>query len=329
MNKTQSELAHYAWNPVTGCLNDCRYCYTKRSILRFSSDFRRNMTDPRVREIGRKLFELDEPWALDNGRFLNSPMGFAPTLHLYRLDFPQKIKVGSSILVCLEGELFGPWVPTEWILQVFEAAKKAPQHQYIFITKCPARLRQMAATGELPRDESFWYGTTVTSPDDMMFLGKGYKTFITVEPILESFAGGQDQLIALASQMEWIVIGAETGRDRGKVVPQADWIEDILAAADATRTPVFMCKSMEKIVGADKMRREKPAALLNEEPTEMQKKRLWEYCTICRKYRPMKEMYALLLRRKRGDNPERIAYMCPECYEKFSARLKKGEHDEV
>lgn len=46
MNKTQSELAHYAWNPVTGCLNDCRYCYTKRSILRFSSDFRRNMTDP-------------------------------------------------------------------------------------------------------------------------------------------------------------------------------------------------------------------------------------------------------------------------------------------
>lgn len=329
MNKTQSELAHYAWNPVTGCLNDCRYCYTKRSILRFSSDFRRNMTDPRVREIGRKLFELDEPWALDNGRFLNSPMGFAPTLHLYRLDFPQKIKVGSSILVCLEGELFGPWVPTEWILQVFEAAKKAPQHQYIFITKCPARLRQMAATGELPRDESFWYGTTVTSPDDMMFLGKGYKTFVAVEPILESFAGCQDQLTALASQMEWIVIGAETGRDRGKVVPQADWIEDILAAADATGTPVFMCKSMEKIVGADKMRREKPAALLNEEPTEMQKKRLWEYCTICRKYRPMKEMYALLLRRKRGDNPERIAYMCPECYEKFSAQLKKGEHDEV
>ena len=98
MNKTQSELAHYAWNPVTGCLNDCRYCYTKRSILRFSSDFRRNMTDPRVREVGRKLFELDEPWALDNGRFLNSPMGFAPTLHRYRLDFPQKIKVGSSIL---------------------------------------------------------------------------------------------------------------------------------------------------------------------------------------------------------------------------------------
>ena len=25
--------------------------------------------------------------------------------------------------------------------------------QYIFITKCPARLRQMAATGELPRDD--------------------------------------------------------------------------------------------------------------------------------------------------------------------------------
>ena len=62
-----------------------------------------------------------------------------------------------------------------------------------------------------------------------------------------------------------------------------------------------------------------------------QKKRLWEHCTVCGKYRPMKEMYALLLRRKRGDNPERVAYMCPECYVKFSMKhFEKGEkEDEV
>ena len=44
----------------------------------------------------------------------------------------------------------------------------------------------------------------------------------------------------------------------------------------------------------------------------------------------MKEMYALLLRRKRGDNPERVAYMCPECYEQFSRdNFEKGKDDEV
>ena len=88
---------------------------------------------------------------------------------------------------------------------------------------------------------------------------------------------------------------------------------------------------MESIVDAENMRREKPAAFLQKIPTMEQKKRLWEHCTVCGKYRPMKEMYALLLRRKRGDNPERVAYMCPECYVKFSMKhFEKGEkEDEV
>ena len=96
-------------------------------------------------------------------------------------------------------------------------------------------------------------------------------------------------------------------------------------------TPVFMRSNMESIVGAENMRREKPAAFLQKIPTVEQKKRLWEHCTVCGKYRPMKEMYALLLRRKRGDNPERVAYMCPECYGKFSMKhFEKGEkEDEV
>ena len=75
---------------------------------------------------------------------------------------------------------------------------------------------------------------------------------------------------------------------------------------------------------------EKPQLLLQRVPSDVQKERLWEYCTVCGKYRPMKEMYALLLRRKRGDSPERVAYMCPECYEQFSRdNFEKGKDDEV
>lgn len=104
-----------------------------------------------------------------------------------------------------------------------------------------------------------------------------------------------------------------------------------IMAEYAAGTPVFMRSNMESIVGAENMRREKPAAFLQKIPTVEQKKRLWEHCTVCGKYRPMKEMYALLLRRKRGDNPERVAYMCPECYGKFSMKhFEKGEkEDEV
>ena len=130
--------------------------------------------------------------------------------------------------------------------------------------------------------------------------------------------------------MKWVIIGAETGRNVGKVIPKAEWIKDILTSADATDTPVFMRSSMESVVGAKNMRREKPQLLLQRVPSDVQKERLWEYCAVCGKYRPMKEMYALLLRRKRGDSPERVAYMCPECYEQFSRdNFEKGKDDEV
>lgn len=72
MNRTKNELADYAWNPVTGCLKDCRYCYAKKSALRFASDWRRNLAErPKVQQVGADLFELDAPWETANNRFLN------------------------------------------------------------------------------------------------------------------------------------------------------------------------------------------------------------------------------------------------------------------
>ena len=329
MNRTKNELADYAWNPVTGCLKDCRYCYAKKSALRFASDWRRNLAErPKVQQVGANLFELDAPWETTNNRFLNNPTGFMPTIHKYRMDWPQKVKVGSTIMVCTDGDLFGPWVPEDWILQVFAAAEMAPQHQYIFLTQYPVRYQNLANHGKLPMLENFWYGTTATVRKDGVWVNSKYNTFVTIEPLLGPFEGDATKVIR---ELKWIVIGAETGQNAEKVIPKAGWIQDILTSADAAGTPVFMRSNMESIVGAENMRREKPAAFLQKIPTVEQKKRLWEHCTVCGKYRPMKEMYALLLRRKRGDNPERVAYMCPECYGKFSMKhFEKGEkEDEV
>ena len=62
MNRTKNELADYAWNPVTGCLKDCRYCYARKSAIRFASDWRRNLAErPKVQQVGEKLFELGYP----------------------------------------------------------------------------------------------------------------------------------------------------------------------------------------------------------------------------------------------------------------------------
>jgi protein gp37 len=41
-------------------------------------------------------------------------------------------------------DLFGEWVPDEWIKEVFRACEEAPQHRYLFLTKNPERLNQIA-----------------------------------------------------------------------------------------------------------------------------------------------------------------------------------------
>lgn len=251
-----------------------------------------------------------------------------PTIHKYRMDWPQKVKVGSTIMVCTDGDLFGPWVPEDWILQVFAAAEMAPQHQYIFLTQYPVRYQNLANHGALPQKNNFWYGSTATIPSDSVWTNEKYNTFVAIEPLLGPFEGDATKTFR---KLKWAVIGAETGQNAGKVIPKAGWIQDILTSADAAGTPVFMRSSMENVVGVQSMRREKPQPLLQRIPSDVQKSRLWEHCTVCGKYQPMKEMYALLLRRKRGDNPERVAYMCPECYVKFSMKhFEKGEkEDEV
>lgn len=175
MNRTKNELADYAWNPVTGCLKDCRYCYAKKSALRFASDWRRNLAErPKVQQVGANLFELDAPWETTNNRFLNNPTGFMPTIHKYRMDWPQKVKVGSTIMVCTDGDLFGPWVPEDWILQVFAAAEMAPQHQYIFLTQYPVRYQNLANHGALPQKNNFWYGSTATILSDSVWANEKY-----------------------------------------------------------------------------------------------------------------------------------------------------------
>lgn len=51
--KTKIDWAEATWNPVTGCLHGCPYCYARRIANRFSS--KQDTAAPGA------LFEYDEP----------------------------------------------------------------------------------------------------------------------------------------------------------------------------------------------------------------------------------------------------------------------------
>lgn len=256
MKDTKIEWCDSTWNPVTGCRHGCEYCYARRQAQRFAGyDLHGGITTncplPRA--------ELTEPLTITrkNGKTVQAPypFGFEPTFHKYRLSQPKKWHEPQNIFVCSMADLFGDWVPDEWIRAVFRAAEAAPIHRYIFLTKNPKRLCQIANEKWLPIHDNWWYGTSVTNRNAQRYPGRILDhTVISIEPLLERLDVG----IGSFGGAEWIIIGAETGNRKDKVKPEKEWVDNICRAADLTQAAVFMKDSLIPVVGEENMRREFP-----------------------------------------------------------------------
>ena len=132
MNKTKIEWCDRTWNPVTGCLHECEYCYARRIAKRFGTLDRDEAGEGLefVLDTPERFYELNEPVRDSEGKIEPYPADFYPTLHYYRMDEPQRKTKPQTIFVCSMADLFGDWVPDSWIEEVFAACVKAPQHRY-------------------------------------------------------------------------------------------------------------------------------------------------------------------------------------------------------
>ena len=173
MNKTKIDWCDSTWNPVTGCLHGCEYCYARGIANRFGF----GAYEPNIAE--RVLIET----AISAGKKIPYPFNFDPTFHKYRLNEYQN-KKGRNIFVCSMADLFGEWVPDEWIEDVFEACEKAPQHNYLFLTKNPFRYEILRQKGILRKRENMGYVYSTTDNNSDFWYLSQYKTFEIMEPIL-------------------------------------------------------------------------------------------------------------------------------------------------
>ena len=252
MEKTKIEWADSSWNPVTGCYHTCPYCYARGTSNRFKGcDASPDGTTPdKIVALTERLPVTDSHGKTRNAAY---PYGFTPTLHEYRLNDPATKGFGKTIFVCSMADLFGNWVPDEWILKVFEACKAAPGHRYLFLTKNPERYLKLAMKGLLPKGDEYWYGTTVTDPSVEAFWADGYNAFISMEPILQPFGKAETDYAGkvTADYIDWIILGAETGNRKDKVVPEKSWVEDVVKEFQDRGKPVFMKDSMIPIWGEE------------------------------------------------------------------------------
>ena len=148
---------------------------------------------------------------------------------------------------------FSGWKP-EWRDEVFEKIAQNPQHQYLFLTKRPEQIHFSTAL------DNTWFGVTVTSSkerDRIQALRDnihGGHYHVTFEPMFDDV--GEVDL----SGIEWIVIGTETGRRKGRAISKQEWVWSLTEQAHALGIPVFMKEDLLPILGEENMVQELPQA---------------------------------------------------------------------
>lgn len=263
MKKTKIDWADSTWNPVTGCLHGCEYCYAQNIAYRFGTigweTNTENGYDCDFYDGTGENHVLDKPAMREwkSGRITKAPYPFCfdPTFHRYRLDIPKRWTKPRTIFVCSMADLFGEWVPDEWIKQVFEACDAAPQHRFLFLTKNPSRYKDLMSLLPVhrrpPNVAEMWFGQSYTGVGEyqLMPLPMVYKTFVSIEPLLHSLSEKDMRIIPTTN--DWIIIGAETGNRKGKVTPDKSWVDGIVYHAKERGVPVFMKESLRDLMGDD------------------------------------------------------------------------------
>jgi len=264
MQKSNIEWCDYTWNPVTGCLHGCEYCYARTFANRFGGHSVREVApygyphdDLGFVEAGEptgELHEVEWPQQIEREKVMDMrpapyPYYFDPTLHCYRLNEPQAVKKPQKVFVCSMSDLFGEWVPDSWIEAVFEACAKAPWHKYLFLTKNPKRYVELSENNKLPKNDNFWYGITITNQEDESKISGckftedwhdgEFNMFYSIEPLL----GPIDFIGTLLPH--WIILGGETGNRKNKITPSGEWIKEIAMLCSEQKIPL-LCKDSLK-----------------------------------------------------------------------------------
>ena len=188
LNKSNGQMYPWidaTWNPIKGCLHDCTYCYVKALEKQYGYDFH----TPRLAE---KALKVD----------------------LYSQ------KRGITIFVGSTADMWGEWVPDEWIEAVIVHCRDYPENTYLFQSKNPGRF------------SSFWnsfpihtvLGTTIETNRFIPSVSKApspfrramemmgsrrYNRMVSIEPIMDFDVGELTEWME-AIMPDFVSIGADS-----------------------------------------------------------------------------------------------------------------------
>jgi len=189
------EWAQWSWNPVTGCRHGCDYCY--------------------ARDIANRFYEY----------------GFEPVLIPERLSAPANTEVPGkaesaagykNVFTVSMGDLFGEWIPPEWIELILDVIRDNRQWNFLMLTKNPRRLLDF----DFPANA--WIGATVDTQarvkptEDIFRRVDATIKWLSCEPMLEPLVFNEPAIF------DWFAIGgASESIETEQFYPPRQWIADL------------------------------------------------------------------------------------------------------
>jgi protein gp37 len=206
------DWAKQSWNVIVGCDHGCPYCYARD-----------------IATLGPTSHVF--------------PNGFKPTFHPERLSAPlnkappqsndprdRRIFAGSMT------DIFGRWVPRQWIEAVLEVMRLARGWTFLILTKFPQRL------SEFDFPPNVWVGISVDLQKRVPVTEKALESirakvrvlFLSCEPLLEPLRFTHLDLVDLI-----IIGGASRSSKTPEWKPQLEWVADLRRQADAAGVRVY------------------------------------------------------------------------------------------
>jgi len=248
MNKTKIEWVKNpdgsqgsTWNPITGCLNGCEYCYARKlANTRLFTTYQNNQN-----------VAVDRSDLAEYEKAINDPF--------YPRFWPERLKsreqgfgdymsgaFPKGIFVCDMSDLFGIGIPEEWTRRVLENIGQPwyKEHRFYLLTKQPQNLIKFS-----PFPDNCWVGVTATTNGNMsralvnLAIIKAKVRYISLEP-LEGRIGMSDHM-SMKGIVDWVIIGAQT---KPYKPPRVEWVQEIALACTKAHIPLFLKDNLRPLL---------------------------------------------------------------------------------